>query len=86
MRQSVKRWIRLGLGWLFIVLGILGLFLPILQGILFLAIGLVLLAGESPAAGRLVEYLRKRYPKFGTVLDGATAQVQRLVSRTSSGS
>jgi hypothetical protein len=34
-------------GWFFISLGVIGLFLPFLQGILFIAIGLGLLAGEN---------------------------------------
>ena len=35
------------LGWGFILLGIVGLFLPVLQGILFLLIGLLILSKES---------------------------------------
>ena len=40
MNQKRKRWLILLTGWGFILLGIAGLFLPILQGILFLVIGL----------------------------------------------
>ena len=40
MKKGAKHYLFLALGWIFIFLGILGLFLPILQGILFLAIGL----------------------------------------------
>ncbi|HPC03516.1 MAG TPA: PGPGW domain-containing protein [Syntrophales bacterium] len=34
-------------GWFLVVLGVIGLFLPVLQGILFIALGLGLLAGEN---------------------------------------
>lgn len=50
-------------GWLFIVLGILGCFLPILQGILFLSIGVFLLADEIPFFGRIRDRLEQRFPK-----------------------
>ena len=42
----MKRWLLIGLGWFFIVLGIAGLVLPFLQGILFLVVGLILLSRE----------------------------------------
>ena len=44
MPRPVRRMLILSAGWFFVVLGILGIFLPILQGILFLAIGLILLS------------------------------------------
>ncbi len=50
------------LGWFFIVLGIAGLFLPILQGILFLLIGLFLLSKKSLWARTILNKLRYRYP------------------------
>lgn len=50
-------------GWAFIVLGIAGLFLPVLQGILFLLIGLTILSAEYHWARRLIGKLRERFPK-----------------------
>ena len=38
MNRHVKRILVLIVGWAFILLGVVGLFLPILQGILFIAI------------------------------------------------
>lgn len=49
-------------GWFFILLGIIGLFLPVLQGVLFLFIGALILAPEVPFFRRTIEYLKKRYP------------------------
>ena len=51
MARRTRSLIIQGLGWIFMVLGVLGLVLPILQGILFLAIGMVLLS--SP---RLIKF------------------------------
>jgi uncharacterized membrane protein YbaN (DUF454 family) len=50
-------------GWFFIGLGILGLFLPILQGILFIMIGLAILSSRSELVGRFLKHLEERYPQ-----------------------
>lgn len=50
-------------GWVFIVLGIAGLFLPVLQGILFLLIGLTILSAEYHWARRWIIKLRERFPE-----------------------
>lgn len=49
-------------GWFFILLGIIGLFLPVLQGILFLVIGTIILAPEVPFFSRTLVKLEKKYP------------------------
>ena len=49
-------------GWAMIALGVIGLFLPILQGFLFLAIGALLLAPYVRAFRRLSAWVHKRYP------------------------
>jgi uncharacterized protein len=60
------------LGYFFLVLGVLGTFLPILQGFLFLAIGLIILARHAPWAERLLNYLRQKSPR----LDRAIAKAE----------
>lgn len=59
---SLKYWTLLSLGWAFVLLGIAGLFLPILQGILFLTVGLIILTQVHPWARALVVRLRRRFP------------------------
>jgi uncharacterized membrane protein YbaN (DUF454 family) len=76
MKRLVKRILILSLGWMFIVLGILGLFLPVLQGILFLFIGIFLVSRESKTVHRQVEKLRKRYPRFEYYMDKAGEKVR----------
>ncbi len=46
-RKLVWRVLRLTAGWSLILVGIIGLFLPILQGILLIASGLAVLSTES---------------------------------------
>ena len=57
-----KRALILLVGWTFILLGIIGLFLPILQGILFLLIGLLILSKESRLAKLILKKFHTRYP------------------------
>ncbi len=60
----MKRIIRYFLGISFLILGAVGLFLPILQGILFLLAGLLILAPESKHIKILHIKLRKKYPEL----------------------
>ena len=62
MKQKVKHFFKIILGWFFIVLGIIGCFLPILQGILFMLIGLFLLAHEYTWAGKVFDKIKERFP------------------------
>lgn len=51
-------------GWFFIVLGVIGLFLPFLQGILFIAIGMGLLAGDSETIRTYMHRWKTNYPRW----------------------
>lgn len=76
--------LRLGkiiVGWVFLVLGVLGLFLPILQGVLFLAIGLAILATEQVWAHRLLTWLHRRFPRSAALFDRARAQSEHWVHK-----
>jgi len=72
-------------GWFCIFLGILGLFLPILQGILFLLIGLFILSLVSPRIRlfrqRLRARARTRYPKWTGRFEEAEMRAIKIVSR-----
>lgn len=76
MKEIIKRVLILSLGWFFIILGIIGLFLPVLQGILFLFIGLVILSRASKTVKSWLEKLKNRHPKFGYYLDKAKEKVR----------
>ena len=57
-RRRIWRLVRLTTGWALLVLGVIGLFLPFLQGILLIASGLAILSTESRWAKNLLERLR----------------------------
>ena len=60
--EKFKNSVMLIIGWFFVGLGILGLFLPILQGVLFIMIGLAILSTRSEKIKRLLKHLEDRYP------------------------
>lgn len=64
--RAPKNWkdaLRIAVGLLMLALGVLGLFLPVLQGILFLLAAGLLLAPYSPWVQRLLDRARRRYPR-----------------------
>src|SRR3546814_8994921 len=68
-------------GWAFIVLGVLGLVLPILQGFLFLAIGFYLLSLESPRVKRFMDRTLARHPRLAKIRsEEHTSELQSLMS------
>ena len=69
------------LGYGFLVLGVLGTFLPILQGFLFLAIGLIILARHAPWAERLLNYLREKSPMLDRTVARAEAKTHEWQRR-----
>jgi uncharacterized membrane protein YbaN (DUF454 family) len=81
MPKPIKRALLVTLGWIFVVLGVLGIFLPILQGILFLVIGFLLLSRESEWVQEKLEDAKRRWPKFGEKFDAAEAAANRLWRR-----
>ena len=83
MHAQVKRAFVLLVGWGFILLGIVGLFLPVLQGVLFLFIGLIILSSEYAWAHRMIAWLRQRFPKIGHVADEAAAKAAGWLRRFS---
>ncbi len=68
MKRQIKRMVVLVIGWLLIAFGVVGLFLPILQGVLFIMLGLLVLSGESETAHRWLQRGRQRYPKIDAKL------------------
>jgi hypothetical protein len=52
----------LAIGWSLVVVGVVGLALPLLQGVLLIVLGLYVLSRESTWARRRLEELRSRHP------------------------
>jgi len=68
MKAALNHILKLILGWTLVFLGILGLFLPILQGVLFLVLGFALLSTESEWVRKKIDALAVRYPKLAEKL------------------
>jgi len=64
MQKQAKKIIILTVGIIFIIFGILGLVLPFLQGILFLAIGFFLLSLYFPKSFEWMDKHTQKYPKL----------------------
>jgi membrane protein implicated in regulation of membrane protease activity len=75
----MTRIVTLVLGYALLGLGVIGLVVPLLQGVLFLILALVLLAREAPWAKRLLDRLKARYPRLGGRINGA----ERWTTRSS---
>jgi hypothetical protein len=81
VKAYTKRILVLIAGWGFIVLGILGLFLPVLQGVLSLFVGLIILSSEYGWAHRLLSRLRERFPRIGHTADLAAEKASPWLRR-----
>jgi uncharacterized membrane protein YbaN (DUF454 family) len=68
MERQIKRIVVLLIGWLLIAFGVIGLFLPILQGVLFIMLGLYVLSRESETARQWLQRGRQRYPNVDAKL------------------
>jgi uncharacterized membrane protein YbaN (DUF454 family) len=77
-KRPARQYWRHVVGWPLLLLGVVGLALPFLQGILFILVALTVLAPEVPALRRLVSALRKRYP---VVFEKAAAMKENLKRR-----
>lgn len=79
MIRHTKRAFIFLLGLVFLVLGVLGLALPFLQGFLFIAIGLLLLSIYSPSLREWVEHHTRRYPRLHRMVLKAQEFINRII-------
>jgi hypothetical protein len=61
-KHPLWRGVKITLGLILLPLGVVGLFLPFLQGVLFLLIAVALLSSEIPYVARLRDRVRERFP------------------------
>ena len=59
-RRGFKRWLKVGLGWCLLVVGVAGLFLPVIQGLLCIAGGLTLLSTEYRWAAFCLAWVKRK--------------------------
>jgi uncharacterized membrane protein YbaN (DUF454 family) len=67
----------IGIGYAFLALGVLGLFLPILQGVVFLVIGLLILSRHAAWAQRLLGWMKRRHPRVHQTIERAEILLRR---------
>ncbi len=77
MIKHTKRIIIFTVGIVLLLLGVVGLALPFLQGIIFILIGLFLLSTFSPTMREWVDTHTRRYPKIHEVV----VKVQQFITR-----
>ena len=81
MNREVKRILVIVAGIVFIVLGLVGLALPFLQGFLFLLIGLILLSISSTRVRVCLRVHTVRYPKVHAALEKMEVWVVRIIGK-----
>lgn len=81
MLTKLKKIALLLLGWAFVVLGIAGLFLPVLQGALLLLIGLLILSSEYAWADQILRKIRTRFPFAAHQLETASRSATMWLRR-----
>lgn len=77
MNKNVKRLLITITGYLFLLLGVIGAILPIMQGWFFFLIGLILLSRTTPWAKRWLQKLRIRFPKIANKADAWVSKWRR---------
>ncbi|HYA02644.1 MAG TPA: hypothetical protein VEI04_05980 [Syntrophobacteria bacterium] len=68
-------------GIIFLILGVIGLFLPILQGILFILIGLALVFPRNRYVEKLIAWARNRWPNQATRMDAWNDRLRVFLPR-----
>ena len=81
MLKQTKRAAVLIVGVLFVLLGLLGLFLPFLQGIIFLVIGALLLSAYSPTLREALQSHTRNYPRLHYWVLRAEAWIERILGK-----
>lgn len=78
MKRRLKRLLIDFFGIVFIIFGVIGIFLPILQGIFFIIIGVYLLSLHSLWFSRKLKRVNHRFPRTGNFIDGIDRKVRKF--------
>jgi uncharacterized protein len=73
----MKRLAIIIVGWCCLILGIAGLFLPVLQGWFFILLGLLLLSSQYAWAHQLLNKLLSRFPRLHAAIHKSAQQIFR---------
>lgn len=76
-----KRVAVLSAGWGCIAIGIIGGFIPILQGWVFNVAGLLILSTEYEWAHKLLVWTRNRFPRIANAMDRVKDKAEAIAGR-----
>lgn len=76
--HTLKKVIHIVLGLVLVIIGVAGLILPLIHGILFLLVGLILLSFESPYVEQTLSRLAKKNKKLDDWYIRASRYVQKV--------
>ncbi len=79
--EEFKRIGILIVGWFLVGLGVIGLFLPVLQGVLFIMIGLLILSSRSETVKRWLKHLEERHPHHHERMEKWRARIRSWFSK-----
>jgi uncharacterized protein YqgC (DUF456 family) len=79
MKRRIKRLILFIIALIALLLGFVGIFLPFLQGILLLAVGLILLSILSPSVRVWMEKHTVKYPKLHSIAAKLDDWVRKVI-------
>lgn len=83
LKAPKNKWIALGCGWAFMLLGVVGLLVPVLPGMLFLIAGLLILSTEYLWASHILTKLTSRFPSLGKHLHRAGEKARSWTGESS---
>ena len=81
IKKNIKRIAVVTLGVTFLLLGLVGLVLPVFQGLLFLVIGLLLLSAYSPSLRQWIQDHTVKYPKLHAWAGKAEGWIERIIGK-----
>jgi uncharacterized membrane protein YbaN (DUF454 family) len=70
----------IGLGYGLLTLGVIGIIVPILNGTIFLILGLLILSRHTRWAATWLEWLKRRNARLGSLIERGEALVDRSES------
>lgn len=80
-RSGSHRALKLVTAVILLILGVAGLVLPVLQGFLFIAAGLILLADVIPSLAAQLKHIEDRNPRVASFTDSAHRKLDALFAR-----
>jgi uncharacterized membrane protein YbaN (DUF454 family) len=84
VRTTAKKVALLLVGWGFILAGIVGMILPVLPGVVFMIVGLLILSSEYVWASDLLQEIRARFPALSSRVNEAATRASKWTGKSES--